>query len=48
MFAHPSVLGSDIDIGVTGAMMKAITRIFSFFLLIHVEAAKAQGNTTGM
>lgn len=27
-------------------MMKAVTRIFSFFILIHIEAAKAKENTT--
>lgn len=48
MFIHPSVLGNDVDVGVTGAMMKAITRILSFFILIQIEAAKAEVNATGM
>ncbi|MCI4381961.1 hypothetical protein PGIGA_G00258010 [Pangasianodon gigas] len=46
MFVHPPVFGNDVDIGVTGAMMKTVTKIFSFFLLIHIEAAKAKENTT--
>lgn len=48
MFVHPSFLGSDIDVGVAGAMMKAVTGIISLFLLVHIEAVKAQGYTTGM
>ncbi|KAI5100347.1 hepatic triacylglycerol lipase [Silurus meridionalis] len=45
MFVHPSLLGNNIDVGVTGAMMKAVTTI-SFFLLIHIEAVKSKGNST--